>query len=357
MTLEKTPHRDPDHLKLNVYPEEKSRMSFDESTILKCDACYSTEITETKEGYVCRSCGVVLEIQKYVYNRPYNANIIQHARLGITQIGTVKERVINENSIHLNNLNKLHSIQSNENAVLDQAKIELSRIFNCLNLPSTMKDIVLEKFRKIRACLKPGTKYRSPEKLIPIAIYHVFKFRNISISEAELLEVSKIAKKDFNAFKLQIRTFFPQYKERDRKKYILQKVLEITEYFETDMPFYYLSKKILYKLWDHIKNTKDNVIAGLVASISALCLCKDKISVSSICDKLDIKMSTIQSQVKKKIFKQFKVPGFTTLVRSSEALKKIIKKMGLLEHDDQLKFYNQTKSPGINEILIEKDLE
>jgi hypothetical protein len=166
---------------------------------------------------------------------------------------------------------------------------------------------------------------------VPLTIYFVCKFENISINEAELLEVSKISKKDFYAFKLQILNFFPEYVERDRKTYVLQKILELTEHFNLGMEFYFQSKKILFRLWKNIKNTKDEVIAGLVASISVLCAFKSKdISVSAICNKLGIKMSTIQSQVKRRIFDQFQIEGFTTLIKSSELLKKVMAKMGLL---------------------------
>ncbi len=300
---------------------------------LKCDICNSVDIKETTEGYVCRSCGVVLEIQKLEYHRPYNSDVVQHATLGTTQIGSAYERFRNSNSKQLDKLNKLHTMRDNEDTVLLNAKLEVTRIFEMLNLPSSLKYIVLNKFRKLRACLHPGTKYRAPDKLIPITIYFVCKFENISIHEAELLEVSKITKKEFNWFKLQFQNYIPQYKERNRKQYIVQKILEISEHFNLGMDFYYHSKFILYKLWDAIKNTKDDVIAGLVCSISLLCAFNSsKVTVNSICTRLGIKMSTIQSQVKKRIFEQFKIPGFTTLINSTDLLKKVIDKMGLLRY-------------------------
>ncbi len=320
-------------------------------TELTCDICGSTDIIETKEGYVCRTCGLVLEIQKLEFNRPYNRDIIQYAVLGTTQIGSILERIHNVNSVGLKKLNKLQSIKSNKEIVLEKAKIEISRIFSSLGLPEAFKDIVFKKFKKIRSALKPRTKYRSPDKLVPISIYFCLKFQNISINEAELLEVSKISKKDFNAFKLQIYIFFPQYKERNRKEYILQKILEISEDLYLGMVFYYQSKKILYKLWESIKNTKDDVIAGLVASISVLCGFKEKISVSSICDKLGIKMSTIQSQVKKRIFERFQISGFVSLVKSSEILKKIIEKIGIIEKEKFLVNIDNESSEIIHNIV------
>jgi len=48
-------------------------------------------------------------------------------------------------------------------------------------------------------------------------------------------------------------------------------------------------------------------------------------------------MSTIQSQVKKKIFDRFRVPGFLSLVKSADLLKKVVQKMGILGVNKGLK--------------------
>jgi len=42
-------------------------------------------------------------------------------------------------------------------------------------------------------------------------------------------------------------------------------------------------------------------------------------------------MSTIQSQVKKRIFDRFKVSGFISLIKSSSILKKIMVRQGIIE--------------------------
>jgi len=183
----------------------------------------------------------------------------------------------------------------------------------------------------------------------------VCKSENISINEAKLLEVSKITKKEFNSFKLQIQKFIPQYKERDRKQYIIQKILEVSEHFKLGMEFYHQAKHILYKLWDVINNTTDDVIAGLVSSISLLCAFNDaKVSVSSICTRLGIKMSTIQSQVKKRIFEQFKISGFTTLIKSTDLLQKVMQKMGLLKFDlvSECELSRMDAAPDIIEVKL-----
>ncbi|MHA1437367.1 MAG: hypothetical protein ACTSPD_07290 [Promethearchaeota archaeon] len=334
---------------------------FQNSSELACDICYSTNIIETREGYVCRSCGIVLEIEKLEYHKPYNEDIIQYAVLGATQIGSKGERLRCKNSIKFEKLNKLQSIKDNIKTVFDKARLEISRIFTCLDLPVSLKDLAFKKFKKIYSILNPGTKYRSPEKLVPIVIYFTLKLQNISINEKALLEVSKISKKDFNAFKLQIYNFVPHYAERNRKDYILQRILEISEHFKLGMHFFYQSKKILYKLWESIKNTKDDVIAGLISSITVLCSFKEKVNINAICKRLGIRMSTIHSQVRKKIFERFKISGFISLVKSSDLLEKLMNKMGLIvkqesfiENEISLKNpSNQEKSSPIEIVEIQ----
>lgn len=66
---------------------------------LTCDLCHSENIFETIEGYVCGDCGVVLEMQKLEYHRPYNDDILHYAPLGQTQIGTTRERMCLHNSV------------------------------------------------------------------------------------------------------------------------------------------------------------------------------------------------------------------------------------------------------------------
>jgi len=320
---------------------------------LECDICDSTDIIETREGYVCIECGIVLEIQKLQYDRPYNEDLIQYMKgLGTTQVGTKRERGISPNSMKLHRLNKHNSITDNEKAVVEKARAEILRILGYLKLNNynSVKKIAMKKFKMVRAEFRPGSKYRNIEKLSSIIIYYCLKLQNIPVNTYELIEVSKISKKEFNDFNLQVRRYFPEYAERNRQKYIIQRILEVVEHFELGMPFYHLAKKILYRLWNGIKNTTDNAVAGLVSSISVLCSCKDKVSVSAICSRLGIRMSTVQVQVRKKIFKRFKVEGFISLIKSSDLLIKIMEKLGLLKDEGEAQ--EEVMTDGHVEIVL-----
>jgi len=104
-------------------------------TNLECDLCGSEDIVETVEGYVCRACGIVQTLQKLQYDQPYKTDVLQYARrLGSTQIGNKRERLISPHSRTLNRLSKYNKINDNEKLVIAKAHREITRILNSLGL-------------------------------------------------------------------------------------------------------------------------------------------------------------------------------------------------------------------------------
>lgn len=303
---------------------------------LKCDICGSEEIQETREGYVCLNCAVVLEIQKLQYDRPYNEDLIQYSKgVGRTQVGTRRERIVSPISVKLRRINKYNSLVDNEVLVKDKAKAEITRIFGCLDLAdyNDVKTMVFDKSLTIRGKFQSGTKYRNIEKLVSIVAYCCLKLRSIPVNPYKLIENSKITKKEFNDFILQVRRYISEYDERNRQKYINRRILEVFEHFGLGMQYFFLAKKILSKLWHGIKNSTDDAVCGLVSSIALICLEEKDVTVNTICNYLGIRMSTVQAQVKKKLFDRFRVKGFESLIRSSDLLKTIIQKLGLIEYE------------------------
>jgi hypothetical protein len=316
-------------LKMTLHKKYVQNNNYD----LQCDECGSFNIDNDSGEYVCKSCGLVLRIQKLEYHKPYKEEKIQNSILGATKIGFRRERMKNRHSIQLQRLNRIHSVKDSAQTANYRIQIEIARILNVLNLPISQKNILVKKAKAVRNSLSPGTKFRNPDKLIPVVIYVHMKFQKICLNKDHLLEISKVSKKDFNSFLFTIQKFFPKYDEEKKKAYILQKVMEISEVFDLGMEFYFLSKKILYNFWDSIKCTKEDVITGLVSAISVLCNYRDMISVNAICKKLNIRMSTIHSQVERKIFNALRIPGFKSLVKSADLLKKIMEKLGIITHN------------------------
>jgi len=338
---------------------EKSNSISQFQPYLECDICGSTDIVDTDRGYVCRDCGIVLEIQKLQYDKPYNENIVQYSRrLGTTQIGTKRERLISPDSRRLDRLNRYNLVVDNEKAEIEKARAEISTIFSNLNISEykDLKDMVLEKFKQIRSKLRKRTKYRNTEKLVSVIAYLCLKLRNISVTPYELVDASRITKKELNDFILHVQLFLPEYAKRNRVKNIQSRIYELSEHFELGMSFYHLAQKILDKLWNGIKDTTDNAVVGLVSSISVLCSCKDKVSISAICTHLGIRMSTVQSQVKKKIFNRFRVKRFTGLVKSSDILVKIMEKLGIIG-ENKIEIQEEVATSGRVEIVLGKAAE
>ena len=299
---------------------------------ISCDLCGSSDIIDEDQGYVCRDCGIVLTVQKLQYDRPYNNDVVQYSiQYGATQIGNVRERSMHPQSYQLRRMSKHNSRLSNKESAENRANKEISRIFDCLSLPRACEVRVRDKFSEIFPQLQSGSRFKNPERLAAIISYVVLKLENITIKRKDLIDISALSKEEFNNFILQMQQYIPEYTKRNRQDYVAQKLLEITEHFGLDMAFYFLSRKILSKLWENIKNTTDDVIAGLCTSITALCSYRGVISVSSICDLLNIRMSSVQFQVKKRIFERFRLPGFISLVRSSDLLKGFMEKVGILE--------------------------
>ncbi|GAG52687.1 unnamed protein product, partial [marine sediment metagenome] len=211
-----------------------------------------------------------------------------------------------------------------------KAFAEIRRIFECLSLSESYREVVMKKFKEIHPKLLAGSRFKNPEKLSAILIYMVLKLQNIAVKPVDIINSSTLSKGEFNNFIFQVKQYLPEYTKRNREDYVALKLMEITEHFGLDMSFYFMSRKILSKLWESIKNTTDDVIAGLCTSITALCCYKGVINVSSICSLMNIKMSTVQFQVRKRIFERFRLPGFVSLVKSSGLLKEFMEKVGLL---------------------------
>ncbi|MEJ2280289.1 MAG: hypothetical protein P8Y70_21455, partial [Candidatus Lokiarchaeota archaeon] len=102
---------------------------------LTCDLCNSDEIIETQQGYVCKSCGIVLEIQNMIYNYPRNGEAVQYSPKNRNQIGSKRERLRNKFSRTLTHMNKLNTFENYDDRVKREARVEVKRIFEYLKLP------------------------------------------------------------------------------------------------------------------------------------------------------------------------------------------------------------------------------
>ena len=159
----------------------EANSTFDSSE--RCDVCGSMDIVETYEGYTCQECGIVLEVQKLEYHRPYDKDILQHAVIGKTLIGTKGERFGINSLARFEALNKLDIRRSHEEIVVNAARTEIKRIITALKLPNKDISPLLERFKFIHSQIAKGTKYRNPTMLVPSVIYAFYKEKSKPIRE------------------------------------------------------------------------------------------------------------------------------------------------------------------------------
>ena len=283
-----------------------------------CYHCNSINISEINYGYVCRTCGTVQDLLKFESDTSVEKIKFQNTATSKTTIGNEIERKRAKNSGKIHNLSKLNSIKQYEDDIMGIAFIRTKTILDKLGRSTKDASIILRKFKEIRPYIRPKSKFRSPEKCIPCIIYFYYKEANIVIDVETLLEVSETSKIEFNEFRKQIELFWPAYKTRDRKKYILTRIGGIIGYEN----LYNQSKKILDKFWEIIKDSKDDVIAGLIIGIAITLSKREKLTLYSLSKSLNITQSSLQKSIQSKLFDRLgirnKVKGFKKKVEFLE---------------------------------------
>jgi hypothetical protein len=129
----------------------------------------------------------------------------------------------------------------------------------------------------------------------------------------------------------------------------------LSEEVALGMDFYYDTLTLLNKLYGEISCTKDSVIAAVVASLALLCRHRDKATVNRLCRRLNVRMSTVQSRVKRHIIRRYHVPEFESLVKSADIVKATVYRLGIFENSkrkEEFRVYKEEEKPS-EELEIE----
>ena len=263
-----------------------------------CYHCNSIEISVKSYGYVCRTCGTVQEIIKFESKPSEDMIQFQNFIIKTTTIGNERERYTARDSKKIRYLSKLNSFRSYKEESKGDGIILAITILEKLGRPIKDASIILRKYKEIHPYIRSKPKFGGLKTFIPCIIYYHYREANIVIDLDTLLEVSEISKKKLNEFRKWMELFWPVYKTRDHKKYVLTKIGGIIGYGKP----YKQSKNILDKFWDLIKDSKDDVIAGLVIGISITLSKCSNLTLSSICKSLNISQSSLQNSIQRKLF-------------------------------------------------------
>lgn len=299
---------------------------------ISCDLCGSEDIAETRSRYVCRNCAVELTHQKIVFSaNPYRSP--NHGPLYHFTQWDLKDVQYDRDWTRRLKINNFTADNKKDIKELNYAKGEIRRFMNYLFLNPTERTIEkrFEKFKRLRSKFKSGTKLLGPDILVPICIWSYIR-TNAIFWEGLREDFLSLIRGDLDKYKTKERDFIKtneEYQQRDRKEIVRNMLLALRDHFEQlDMAFYYRAKKIGNSLWNAICGTKEKNIAGIITFITVSCYRYD-LKVSDICKFLGL--NNLQATIKRTIFDQFHIPGFSTLVRSSDILKEWFIKAGIIE--------------------------
>ena len=267
-----------------------------------CYYCESEDITETEYGYVCRNCATDQGRKRYQSTTSYNRIQIQNAITLKTTMGNERERDRSINKEKIAYLNKLNSMIPHPEETMQAAFNQTKTLLEKLGRPDKDISKILKKFNEIHPHFKKSRKFRSPKKLIPCVIYFYYKKNNIVIDQGTLLENSDLSNTEFNAFRGRMKDFWSKYQNRDRKKFVLNRIGGVITEKKLGKNLYFQSEKILDKFWDLIKDSKDDVIAGLVIGIAIILSKRKDIVLGPICEFLGISQGTLQKSVQRQLF-------------------------------------------------------
>lgn len=289
-----------------------------------CYHCNSIEISVKSYGYVCRTCGTIQGIIKFESKTSEDMIQFQNFAINTTTIGNERERYTARDSKKIQYLSKINSFRTHKEKSKGDGLILATTILEKLGRPIKDASIIQRKYLEIHPFVRSKPKFGGLKTFIPCIIYHHYREVNIVIDLDTLLDVSEISKKKLNKFRKWMEVFWPAYKTRDRKKYVLTKIGGIIGYGK----LYKQSKKILDKFWELIKDSKDEVMAGLVIGISITLSKRKNLTMSSICKSLDISQSSLQNSIQRKLFDRL---GIENAVKGFKQRVEFLKERGFLE--------------------------
>lgn len=325
---------------------------------LRCDECESENLIISNGEYICRDCGLVLENKNLLHKVILKKDNMIYGKERYTKLGNRYERLNTPYSQKFERLNWLNKKNNHEETVFRTMKIEISRILHYLELPLSLKQEIFRLTKKIYSCLSKNVKYRNPCKLASVVIYEKCKRSALPVCQKDLLEISKIDRKEFLSFLSAIIKFLPIYDETRKIAYISNKIFEIVSYFEFEFEFFFQVKELLYKLWPIIKLSTEDIIACTLSIISFSVLyegkLKENLKINTICKKFGVRMSSISNFIKRTILPQFKIEGFRGLIKSTFLLRQLLEKVDFIKKNpsENRKKPNKSDKKSKTEIIF-----
>lgn len=181
-----------------------------------------------------------------------------------------------------------------------------------------------ELFYRVLSRVKKYTKFRNVQLLIPSVVYTVFRAKGVTIKALDFCWVSDISLADFKEGLLIVSPVYLDYIKRDREKFVSQLIDKMIVKFSLDSTFKDTVKKMFKMFFPSFKNTKDNIAAGLIITLSFVALDYKLRTLSEIFEALGTSITRAHYHIKNKIFLPNQLGDFNGFAKSRERLKQFL---------------------------------
>lgn len=177
---------------------------------------------------------------------------------------------------------------------------------------------------RVHARLKKCTKFKSLRLLAPVVVYTVLRSKGMTVKSADFCRASDISLSDFKEGLRVINPYYFEYIKRDREKFVSQLIDKIIAQFNLDSTFKDTTKKTFKIFFPLFKNTKDNIVAGLIFALSFVALDYELRALYGIFEALGTDLTRAHYHIRRKIFLPNLLGDFKGFVTSKEQLKQFL---------------------------------
>jgi len=177
---------------------------------------------------------------------------------------------------------------------------------------------------RILSRLKKYTKFKNVRLLAPIVVYTVFRSKGMTIKTYDFCRVSGISIGDFKEGLFIVNPVYFEYVKPDREKFVSQLIAKMITKFNLDSTFWDTTKKIIRTFLPLFKNTKDNIAAGLIITLSFVLLDYELPLLSDVFEALGTDITRAHYHLRNRIFLPNQLGGFKGFAKSREKLKQFL---------------------------------
>ena len=177
---------------------------------------------------------------------------------------------------------------------------------------------------RVLSRLKKFTKYKNVRLLAPIVVYAVFRSKGMTVKTYDFCRVSRISLGDFKEGLLVVHPIYFEYVKRDREKFVFQLIAKMIIKFNLDSTFWDTTKKMIRSFLPSFKNTKDNIAAGLIITLSFVALDYKLRALSDVFEALGTDITRAHYHLRNKIFLPNQLGDFKGFAKSKEQLKQFL---------------------------------